>query len=99
MYKKEISNKSMGCYRSGLGGLGFGEGNLPLDPPVSILENRDLPPIDWTFGLSQNWVGIGQFGWVVGLRSGLDSLRPHTKQISLSLSLSLSQNTKIKIKI
>ena len=46
MYKKEISNKSMGCYRSGLGGLGFGEGNLPLDPLVSIPKNGDLPLID-----------------------------------------------------
>nr|POE49926.1 cyclin-dependent protein kinase inhibitor smr13 [Quercus suber] len=47
---------------SGLGGLGFGEGNLPLDPPVSILENEDLLPTDWTFGLSHNWVDVGQFG-------------------------------------
>ena len=52
MCKKEISNKIMGCYKSGLGGLGFGKGNLPLDPLVSILENGDLPLTNWTFGLS-----------------------------------------------
>ena len=44
-----------------------------LDPPVSVFENGNPPPTDWTFGSGQNRVVVGRFGQVVGLRSGLDS--------------------------
>ena len=59
--------------QSGSSCSGFGEANLPLDSPVSILENINPLPTDWTLGSGQNRVAVGPFGWVVGLRSGLDN--------------------------
>ena len=59
--------------RSGSGCSGFGDVNLPLDLPVSVYENGNPPQTDQTFGLGRNRVGVGRFGRVVGLRSGLDS--------------------------
>ena len=53
---------------------GFGEANPPLNLLVSVLENRNPPPTDWTFSLNQNRASVGWFGRVVELRSSLDSL-------------------------
>ena len=39
---------------------------------MSIFENRNPPPTNWTFGSGRNQVGVGQFE-VVGLWSSLDS--------------------------
>ena len=55
------------------GGLSFGEGNLPLNPPVLVLENRDPPPTYRSFGSGWNWVGVRWFGQVFELQPGLDS--------------------------
>ena len=49
----------------GSGCSGFGDANPSLDPPVSVFENGNPLPTDWTFGSGRNRV--------VGLRSGLDS--------------------------
>ena len=57
----------------GSGCSGFGDANLPLDPLVSVFENGNPPPTDWTFGLGWNRVVVGRFGRVVGLQSSLDS--------------------------
>ena len=57
----------------GSGCSGFGAANPSLDPPVSVFENGNPPPTNWTFGLGRNRVVVGRFGRVVGLRSGLDS--------------------------
>ena len=59
-----------------LSGSGFGEGNLPLDPLVPVLENGDPPLTDWSFGSGWNQVDVEWFSRVFGLQSGLDSLNP-----------------------
>ena len=56
-----------------MGWSGFGDANPPLDPTVSVFENGNPPPTDWTFGSGRNRVVVGRFGRVVGLWSGLDS--------------------------
>ena len=40
---------------------------------MSVLENGHSLPTDWTFGSGRNRVNVERFGWVVGLRSGLDN--------------------------
>ena len=57
----------------GSGCSGFGAANPSLDPPVSVFENGNPPPTDWTFDSGRNRVVVERFGRVVGLRSGLDS--------------------------
>ena len=59
-----------------LSGSSFGEGNLPLDPLVPVLENGDPPLTDWSFGSGWNRVDVEWFGRVFGLQSSLDSLNP-----------------------
>ena len=61
----------------GSGCSGFGAANPSLDPPVSVFENGNPPPTDWTFGSGRSRVIVGRFGRVVGLRSGLDSPSTH----------------------
>ena len=60
---------------------------------MSVFENGNPLPTDWTFDSGQNRVGVEWFGRVVRLQSGLDS--PALRDCALLMIMGLNITLKI----